>query len=196
MDSLSNRLKSSFKEEKSMVQIFEELNKEIEMENKLIPMTDFVINSNEKRMSSNPYNERDYDNDFIRSVNEYAKFLSQPLTLGMFIPCDEDGNPWVYPPTNEEWEWAKKDSTEAEQSFKQKEYLFNEAKSRVLFEGFEIEQSKSRIGFYLPEYNCIDYSIVQNNFSSPSKWLTTIEDLIIYSGLILTPTAIKSIYGS
>ncbi|KGT09525.1 hypothetical protein NV63_06780 [Elizabethkingia anophelis] len=32
MDSLSNRLKSSFKEEKSMVQIFEELNKEIKMD--------------------------------------------------------------------------------------------------------------------------------------------------------------------
>ncbi|MDV3751168.1 hypothetical protein CMU19_07195 [Elizabethkingia anophelis] len=35
MDSLSNRIKSSFKEEKSMVQIFEELNKEIKMENNL-----------------------------------------------------------------------------------------------------------------------------------------------------------------
>ncbi|HFK5584493.1 TPA: hypothetical protein ACGZ92_000676 [Elizabethkingia anophelis] len=32
MDNLSNRLKSSFKEEKSMVQIFEELNKEIKMD--------------------------------------------------------------------------------------------------------------------------------------------------------------------
>ncbi|MCT4238603.1 hypothetical protein HZP42_19685, partial [Elizabethkingia anophelis] len=50
------------------------------MENKLIPMTEFILQQEEIRMQSNPYNEQEYDNDFIRSVNEYAKFLSQPLT--------------------------------------------------------------------------------------------------------------------
>ncbi|HFI4796469.1 TPA: hypothetical protein ACGQK4_002188 [Elizabethkingia anophelis] len=146
------------------------------MENKLVPMTEFVLSI---LNNTSP-------NNFVKgveSIRAYAEFLKQPLELWMFIPCDENNVPLMKP-----------DYLGGETYKRWNDYDY--AKSRVLFEGFEIEQSKSRIGFYLPEYNCIDYSIVQNNFSSPSKYLTTIEDLIIYSGLTLTETAIKQIYGS
>lgn len=46
-------------------------------------MTDFVLESAEQ-----PY----IDGSKYKDVISYAKFLKQPLKLGMFVPCDEDGN--------------------------------------------------------------------------------------------------------
>ena len=49
-------------------------------------MTDFVLElgkTNQIELS---------DEAFIDVVLNYAQFLKQPLTLGMFVPCDEDGN--------------------------------------------------------------------------------------------------------
>jgi len=51
---------------------------------RLISMTDFVISMRE-----------DKEKDNIRkfwACERYANFLKQPLTLGMFVPCDLDGN--------------------------------------------------------------------------------------------------------
>ncbi|KUY28046.1 hypothetical protein [Elizabethkingia ursingii] len=162
------------------------------MENKLISMTDFVLS---KERASGYYESQIdfYDGECKDKANiiAYAQFLKQPLALWMFVPCDEN-NVSLEEPTSIKWVYGCEQYFEQDKAWKE----YKKAKSRVLFEGFEIEKSKSRIGFYLAEYNYIDYSIVQNNFSSPSKYLTTIEDLIIYSGLTLTETAIKSIYGS
>ncbi|MBG0514076.1 hypothetical protein [Elizabethkingia meningoseptica] len=190
MDSLSNRLKSSFKEEKSMVQIFEELNKEIEMENKLIPMTDFVINSNEKRMSSNPYNERDYDNDFICEVVEYAKFLKQPLALWMFVPCDENNVPLMKP-----------DYLGGETSKRWNDYDY--AKSRVLFEGFRIVDFEEHQIESLKHTSYLQWDDI--DLISKKDWEEewyfedyTVEFLLTEptAEITLTETAIKQIYGS
>lgn len=156
------------------------------MENKLIPMTTFVV----EQPTTYEWGAIIPQYRLYQNILKYAQFLKQPLALWMFIPCDSNGK--LYDMLEvEKWKEHSHYSTH----YKEELEFFEQAKSRVLFEGFEIELSKSRIGFYLPEYNCIDYSIVQNNFSSPSKWLTTIEDLIIYSGLTLTETA-KQIYGS
>ncbi|WP_407483418.1 hypothetical protein [Elizabethkingia anophelis] len=159
------------------------------MENKLIPMTTFVLEVAKQRRD-NEQPGWDYTPSDFNTVLKYAEFLKQPLALWMFVHCDEEGKPYDMLEV-EKW----KEHSSYSNHHKEELEFFEQAKSRVLFEGFEIEQSKSRIGFYLAEYNCIDYSIIKNNFSSPSKYLTTIEDLIIYSGLTLTETA-KQIYGS
>lgn len=93
----------------------------------LIPMTDFV--NNVGNMENYPSHEK-----VLSWIYNYATFLKQPLKLEMFVPCDECGNVWEYPPTKEEWEWAQKDSADAEQSFKQKKYYYEKAKEKVLFE--------------------------------------------------------------
>lgn len=49
---------------------------------KLISLTDFVINEW----------SIDLTIESRKRIYNYAKFLKQPLTLGMFVPCDEDGN--------------------------------------------------------------------------------------------------------
>lgn len=192
MDSLSNRLKSSFKEEKSMVQIFEELNKEINMENKLVSMTEFVINSNEKRMSSNPYNERDYDNDFICEVVEYAKFLKQPLALWMFVPCDEDGNVLEQP--------CDIMNTDGCRDCACRE--FKKAKSRVIFEGFKIIDFEEHQTETLKYTRFLQWDDIE--IASKKEWednwdfeYPTIESLSLNNNLEITLTeTAKQIYGS
>ena len=50
---------------------------------KLISMTNFVLEKN--KIMSHP-------TLFEEIVVDYAKFLKRPLTIGMFVPCDDDGN--------------------------------------------------------------------------------------------------------
>lgn len=46
-------------------------------------MTDFVLEQLKITQSNS---------EFKSSIKNYAEFLKQPLELGMFVPCDEDGN--------------------------------------------------------------------------------------------------------
>lgn len=150
------------------------------MKMKLISMTDFVLEQAN-------YTDVSNISEKYATIWNYANFLKQPLKLEMFVPCDENGNVWEYPPTKEEWEWAQKDSADAEQSFKQKEYYYEKAKEKVLFEGFEVEGS---ICFNGAKRISVDYGIF-----IPTMRRLTIEDLISdkKNPLQLTPTAIKQI---
>ena len=58
---------------------------------KLTSMTSFVLNQKQ----SKSFNERIFINESLISlekIRNYANFLKQPLNIGMFVPCDEDGN--------------------------------------------------------------------------------------------------------
>ena len=161
----------------------------------LIPMTDFVLRINEI--------EKEIDQFFdswrmkqLRIIENYAKFLKQPLKLEMFVPCDEDGNVWEYLPTKEEWEWAQKDSAYAEQSFKQKEYYYEKAKERVLFEGFKIYDYKLNVFFYLGRRKTLSYDKKRKDFITIGLLPETVEDLInISSQIKLSQTALNTIFG-
>ena len=60
--------------------------------------------------------------------NKYDSFLEQPLTLGMFIPCDDDGN-FLEEPKHEPFQDRQK--------FDDKCIEYQQVKERVLFEGFQ-----------------------------------------------------------
>lgn len=69
----------------------------------LIPMTDFVLRINEI--------EKEIDQFFdswrmkqLRIIENYAKFLKQPLKLEMFVPCDDYGNVLKEPINYNIWE--------------------------------------------------------------------------------------------
>ena len=81
-------------------------------------MTDFVL---EIKVKSNKSSDFSFMMDYSKIFN-YAEFLIQPLQLGMFVPCDENGN--VLDPSD---------------VFKscEKGFLYGKAKERVLFKGFE-----------------------------------------------------------
>ena len=107
---------------------------------KLITMTDFVLNQEQKLNESHLIAEPAID-----SIFNYAKFLKQPLTLGMFMPCDEEGNvlkePYeVYDDETEEFIDYMVD--------------FHEAKDKVLFKT-DIDLSTAK--FHVSQNRIIEY---------------------------------------
>ena len=87
---------------------------------KLIKCSDYVL-------------QEDVVKDAIYRLRNYANFLKRPLELGMFIPCDKDGNVLSEPKR-----WA--DYLEYPDSFDGNNewaelYEYQGAKERVLFEG-------------------------------------------------------------
>lgn len=97
------------------------------MENKLTSTTDFVINE------FVPSIESDFESlyKFHKKVAAYAEFLKQPLTLGMFVPCDENDK-LLYPPI-ERLQYGggyAMSETEIEE--------YKKAQGKILFKGFEL----------------------------------------------------------
>lgn len=137
---------------------------------RLISMTDFVL----------MYIDLQHAAYYRYYTGNYAKFLSQPLTLSMFVPCDEEGNVLSEPDYS-----TLKELYSEEYTLKANQY--NAAKEKVLFEGFKIcnliESVKCVVneGFHFS----YDYAIKNGE---------RIEDLVKY-GLILTTTAKKQIFG-
>ena len=140
------------------------------MENKLIPMTTFVMEIE---------NGTSLQGSKLRKIVAYAEFLKQPLALWMFVPVDKNGNIIEFI----EYEaWTGSDNHYNEYM---NEYL--EAYKRVLFEGFEEKKKGLKDTVINEELNFAIYI-------QPSLGYT-IESLC-NKNLILTETAIKSIYGS
>ena len=125
---------------------------------KLISMVDFCLEQRKTHTG-------DFE-DYCDLICRYAKFLKQPLTIWMFVPCDLHGN-----------------VQEEKKPFQDKYYEYQEAKERCLFKGFEMDNSfvthKSRNSFFYP-ISCLHEQ--------------TIEDLVKYN-LELTTTAQKEIFG-
>lgn len=147
---------------------------------KLISMTDFVLE--QAKLKNDTY-------ELSHVLIDYANFLKQPLTLGMFVPCDLDGN--VLEESSWQLEWEKKKVCSINLCVKSREY--QEAKDRVLFEGFEIKEYSGK----LLSVECSGTSVF---FKIPSKdWYTPngfelIENLV-KDGFELTESAKKQIFG-
>lgn len=150
---------------------------------KLISMTDFVFKKiKEHEINNTPdWALYDYEEFILRNtldkLENYAKFLKQTLTLGMFAPCNLDGN------VLEEPKWVSPEGVKWDEYVKE----YQEAKDRVLFEGFEyIEANKEG-----------DYPFVRIAYLSPINYPKfwnglTVEHLIKYN-LTLTESKAKEL---
>ena len=138
---------------------------------KLISMTDFVLN----------LDNEDLNEQKIQSIFDYANFLKQPLKLEMFVPCDDDGNVLEEP-----------DSIGVGNDFYYERALgqYEEAKEKVLFEGFEVKKNTVKIAYNSwlefhffnfsngnKEVNIIDFSVEKTEMTRVYK----IEDLVKYN---------------
>lgn len=134
---------------------------------KLIGMTDFVLNGQETA-------------DYIKLYNgcfKYAKFLKQPLELSMFVPCDKDGNVLEEPDADYYMNVTEKELKE-----------YQEAKERVLFKDIECIKAK-----HSECYSIVRISKSMSVINYPKFWTNNIiEDLIKYN-LKLTESAKKQI---
>lgn len=144
--------------------------------NKLVSMTEFVLNEYSKLKNNQT---DDSTLEFTDNVVNYANFLNKPLTLGMFIPVDENGN--VLSEPVKPHTYASENTDEYIKHYNSQVNAYKFTKERVLFEGFEwdniLEQGRNKQnGIYFDKGN------------------HTIEDLIQYKP-ILTQTALAMIYG-
>lgn len=158
---------------------------------KLISMTDFVF-----KMTSDKITQTDCINNII----DYARFLSQPLKLEMFVPCDEDGN--VLEVSEHYEEFARLNFTNEEIPIERRtlNYFlceeYQKAKERCLFEGFKhrILYDDDIVMNHDLQINLKTFSI---NLFTDGGVLSTFSgnkiEYLVELGVTLTPTAIKQI---
>lgn len=142
---------------------------------KLISMVDFVFEQ-EKSVIKFDYNEL---HAFKTKISNYGDFIKQPLALGMFVPCDLDGNVLE---EREIWHTTNQDSETQSLLIE-----FEEAKNRVLFKNIEYVEAKKEG----------DYSFVRIAYLSPINYPKfwnglTVEHLIKYN-LTLTESKAKEL---
>ena len=117
---------------------------------KLISMVDFVLEV-EKGTS--------LQGSKLKQIVNYANFLKQHLTLGMFVPLDDDSNVLEKP---EDYE---KRLPNMMTEYNDEIYRYKQAKEKVLFEGFiitdETEFLISKYGFSLYFNQIEDFNIEQ-----------------------------------
>jgi hypothetical protein len=142
---------------------------------KLISMKDFVLEQGKK--TGNDCS----DLKWIEIIINYANFLNQPLTLGMFVPCGFDGNIIeLPPPSSVAW------SIDGKNQYDVGCEIYQQAKERVLFEGFDTKFVQGVHEKY--------YTVFFNNDTAWISWNESkkVEDLLRLEPT-LTPTAIKQI---
>jgi len=128
---------------------------------KLIKMVDFVLDTKQNL---------EIGKDFIEVVCNYANFLKQPLKLEMFVPCDKNNEIII------ERHCQYFDNEKEHENYIKE---INEAKEKVLFEGFRFQKE----GYVTNGIFKFDEEYLENK---------TIEYLIEFS-LTLTQSAIKKL---
>jgi len=97
----------------------------------------------------NTLNIPDYEYRYRRS--KYDEFLEQPLTLGMFVPCDLDGNvleepkPEDYFDVNKPSDQFNEEDKKGLNAYSSKLMFYDDAKKNLLFKGCEIEKRRGTI---------------------------------------------------
>jgi hypothetical protein len=114
------------------------------------------------------------DAEFRIKSKNHRVFQSKKIELGDFVPCDEDGNVLEEPNINN-FKSEPFCSTGNCKAYQDEVNIYQQAKEKVLFEGFEYKKAifKDEELFWLGDFNG-----------------ETIEELIKYN-LTLTPNAIK-----
>ena len=161
---------------------------------KLVKMTDFVLQI-EAEVEKEDYQVVAWQTKIhgYSRINKYARFLKKPLTLGMFIPCDDDGNVLNKPKffyTEENIKKLKDVEIEIALSKNKEVENYKEAKSKVLFKGFEYKKELDNNYTIFIDNNYSDYKflisfcLIQKKIkfiNSIELNIKTIEDLIPYS---------------
>lgn len=144
-------------------------------------MTEFVDNETKEKYYLDTAIE-----ELAKSMQKcimYAKFIRQPLTLGMFVPVDEKGNVLKKPTDFDEW-FSDYESGIVHGYQGNIMMKYKEAKEKVLFE----VKIKHRENFFILEDEDGTWIRVLKNDTS-----LTVEDLLRMSSVNLTPAALKEI---
>lgn len=146
----------------------------------LVPLSEFVLNRYEERTNKHPSHDWMLNDEDARLFVSYAEFLTKPLELGFFVPCDDENNVLEEPESLKGYYETHHEGMQTEKELV-KEY--QQAKEKVLFEGF-IYYKKGQ-----------PYS---ENYQVDESWCNArkIEDVITLIGNVtLSEQALKQIYG-
>lgn len=135
----------------------------------LVSMVDYVLLRQKEWNSGHAH----YLKTFKKQIINYANLLNQKPTLGMFVPCDEEGNVLTNPEKSYDFDSHNLSSATEE---------YQQAQGRVIFEGWEClefdkitevfnEDMGISIYFEGDEIGSVRYP------ENPYEELTTIEDL-------------------
>ena len=117
----------------------------------------------------------------VQIYSQHVNLLTQPIKLGMFIPCDKNGNvleePICYGVGDEQYFGSRMDE-------------YKEAQERVLFKGFDVDYFNSTIGFSVDE-KYLRYWKTKQFFELGNKVVKTIKDLT-HLNLELTDNALNN----
>lgn len=134
------------------------------------------------------------DSEYRRLRDNFDYFIEQPLTLGMFVPCDEE---WIIlSECTYLYDVYKNLSNDEKRDYKLRCENYQQAKERVLFEGFEIVEKREvydSINGILIDLDAQTFQI-EGSLGVGGGYLIDeiIEDLSTL-GITLTKTAIKQI---
>lgn len=152
---------------------------------KLISMTDFVKMQWKKEIKLEQESTQSWHN-----CKKYSEFISQPLTLGMFVYCDLDGNVLEEPDLSCKRPESKGNCQCGEESVKDCREWWNEyqeAKERVLFKGFELISTTYS--------DTVSNGIINYDLKQCKELKITI-DCLVNDNLVLNESAKKQIFGS
>ncbi|WP_278380598.1 hypothetical protein [Chryseobacterium arthrosphaerae] len=152
---------------------------------KLIPMTTFVIEY---------YSNEGYaDLQILSLMKNYANFLKQSLSLGMFVPVDENGTVLKEPKNYISWKSLEhNDGTSATTAGFEEYAEYQKAEKHCMFEGFKVDYngySKVRIvASYDPS---IELSFNKNDLLPAG--FDDVESLTVFDDIYLTSNALQLI---
>lgn len=132
----------------------------------------------------------------FQAVENYARFLSQPLALGMFVPCSLEGEVLEEPyHLDYKTEKYKGEFTFISESHKRRYSdtydAYQAAKEVVLFEVTIKKRGEQFLRFQSVGRNFIEYDLITNQFLGTNH---SIQDLATKSyDLLLTESAKKKI---
>lgn len=169
---------------------------------KLIPLSDFVVEQLEIQQSTSEFKE---------VVRNYTHFLKQPLTLGMFVPCYQDGSVLKEPKAEDYFNTKipTNDLTKEDADGLNRHYadlvMFENAKEKVLFaNAVTIDESPYKMterlmidlnhpaSFRIYNKFTFNDGRVESQFLPNFSKNPTVEYLVDY-GLELTPSALYQI---
>lgn len=130
----------------------------------------------------------------LQLIHKYKDFLNQPLTLGMFVPCDLDGNVLEEPNIEND----HNDSFFKMQTDFHLEKQYEEAKDKVIFSDFKLSRKPFEDFYYIKNENIFIFKkyCTMKHWSINTKLKNkAVEDLVKYN-LVLTESANKQILGS
>lgn len=135
------------------------------------------------------------DSEYRRLRELYDDFLEQPLTLGMFVPCDSQGNVLEEP---KKCQYAFGDQMVSEKQWNRDCQQYQQAKDRVLFEGFKVKKvHELRIVLSTPEHVNFDLNWFLykdgGGYFTDYKTVGDFTERLTNLELTLTPTACKQI---